>query len=171
LVTCVVEHEQQPTVAEVAGQRFQQRLGRILCHLEDLRHGRGNQHGIRDRREVHEEHTVGKAVDEAGGHPKRKPGLTGPPGPGEGHQSGRRQKLLDLLDLTFPPHERGQLRGKVARFLQGLEPGELGGESFDPQLVQAHAVRQVLQAMGAEVQKAHPFGQPVRCQCPRGPRQ
>ena len=78
-----------------------------------MRHRGRHQHGIADRSELNQPHTVAIRIHYLGGHLQRKPGLADAADANDGQQSLARQQPLDLDQLPFAADERRQWLGQI----------------------------------------------------------
>ncbi len=167
----VIDHQEELSVPEVVLHAVEDGASGHLRDPQGAGHRGGNQGRIGHRGQVHEEAAVLVVGEDLPGHLQRQPGLPGPPGAGQGEQPGPAQEVPDFLDLLLPPHERGELGGKVVR--PGAERagrGELRGQPVDDQVVEALGADQVLEPMLPQVPERHPFGEPPLHQGPGGVR-
>jgi len=156
----VVQHQQPAAVAQLLGQRLQQRA----CPPKLGPHRPGDagqdQLGLCNRRQRHEHHPGVEAATHALGYGQGQPGLADPTRPVEGDQPGPVEEAGDLGDLLLPAHERGELHRQVpGPGAHGPGGREVGREPLDHQVVQVLGHGEVLEPMPAEVSERHPSGQ------------
>ena len=155
----VVRHEQEPPVAEVVAQRLQDGAAGRLGDPQGPGQDGGDQVRVGHRGQVGEEGAVAVAGQQLGRDLEGQAGLAGAAGAGEGEQPGPSQQPPGLGGLPLPANERGELGGEVARpGVQGPGREEVGRESLDHQVVQAHREVEVLEAVLAEVAHGGPLG-------------
>ena len=135
-------------------KRLLERAVAGLVEPERLRDRRQEQRGVGHRLERHEPHAVREQFDGLGCRVEREARLAGAARSGERHEAyvfGREQRL-ERLQLIGSPDERRRLCGKVRRaVLQRPQRWEVGVEARREELVQPLRLRQVLQAVLAEV--------------------
>ena len=165
----VVGHEQEPPVAEVVAQRLQDGAAGCLGDPQGPGQDGGDQVRVGHRGQVGEEGAVAVAGQQLGRDLEGQAGLAGAAGAGEGEQPGPSQQPPGLGGLPLPANERGELGGEVARpGVQGPGREEVGRESLDHQVVQAHREVEVLEAVLAEVAHGGPLGDGVLDQAAGG---
>jgi hypothetical protein len=156
----VVEHEQLLLARECVRERLGQRNPRLLAMSEPASDCRQHERRVAQRSERHERDAVRETVGELCGCVKREARLAGAAGADERQQArfGVEQlpDLRDLLRATDEPVRRNRQRDVRP---QRLRCWKVGREPVGEQLVETLRLRQVLQAMGAEVEDADP----VRC--------
>ena len=84
-VLAVVQDQQEPTLAQPAGDRALQGLGRAFGHAQRRGHGMGDEAGAH-RNEVHEHAPGRKEGLDRNGHLRHQPGLADPSRSHEAHQ-------------------------------------------------------------------------------------
>ena len=165
----VVGHEQELPVAEVVAQRVQDGAAGCLGDPQGPGQDGGDQVRVGHRGQVGEEGAVAVAGQQLGRDLECQAGLAGAAGAGEGEQPGPSQQPPGLVGLPLPADERGELGGEVARpGVQGPGREEVGRESLDHQVVQAHREVEVLEAVLAEVAYGGPLGDGVLDQAAGG---
>ena len=165
----VVGHEQELPVAEVVAQRLQDGAAGCLGDPQGPGQDGGDQVRVGDRGQVGEEGAVAVAGQQLGRDLEGQAGLAGAAGAGEGEQPGPSQQPPGLGGLPLPADERGELGGQVARpGVQGPGREEVGRESLDHQVVQAHREVEVLEPVLAEVAYGGPLGDGVLDQAAGG---
>ena len=113
-VIAVVQQDQRAAIAQLIGERLDQRSAGCLPDAEDGRH-RPGQRSLADRRQIDEPHAVGKQVDRLTCDLHRQPRLAAPAGPRQRQQPCVWQQPDELGDLLLAPDEAGERRRQVVR--------------------------------------------------------
>ena len=150
----VVEQEQQPPVAQMAGKSVAG-VTTAVGDAEGPSNGRQDEAGIRERRQADEEDSVGEVVEELGRNLCGQPRLARAAGPRQGDDPRVRpaEELRHLPDLALAADERRRLERQVRR--AGLETArrwELAFQVRDDELEQALSRREVRQTVLAQVE-------------------
>ena len=111
----VVQHQQQVLLLQVGAQLQVGRVGAAHLQAQGLGDGRGDQIGIADRRQAHEEGAVLEVLQHVLGHGQGQPGLADARRPEQGDQpcAVGEQSFAHGGDVVFAADERGELGGEV----------------------------------------------------------
>ena len=111
----VVQHHQQPTVADRAQQRLGDRATRLVRQPERASHRERHHLWMRDRRQIGIENAVGEVTAHLAGDLDRQPRLACAACAGQGHEPVVGQGAADLGDLCCAADEARQLRREIMR--------------------------------------------------------
>ena len=89
----------------------------LFADPEGPRNGRGDEGGIGQGAQVNEPNTIGKFVEQIGGHLQRQPRLTDSTRTGDRQQANVLpvQQVDNPRDLVLPPEKRGWLQRQIIR--------------------------------------------------------
>jgi hypothetical protein len=154
----VVEDEQQLLVAQVAVERLEDRLPRLLAQADRPRDRRRDQLPVAHGRERDEEDAVRELLDDVGSELQREPRL---PGAARARERQRpqavRQQRRRLLELALTADQLVRLHGQVGRaVVERLQRRELRRQPVDLELVEPLGLREILQPVLPEVAQARP---------------
>ena len=139
---------------QVVLQALDKRLVPALPHAQRLRDGRGDQRGVGDGGERHEEDAVLELSRSSAAACSARRVLPVPPGPVRVRRrtSGAQKPPSDVLHLPLAPNERGGLHGQVVRAaLERPQGTEIGGQIRRQELKDALGADEILQAMFPEI--------------------
>ena len=109
----VVEQDKDPRVFEVASQAIQQRPVAHIPQPDALRDRRQQQIWVPDRGQGNEIHPVREPAGNLRSQPEAKPGLAAATRARESQQAATYQEPLQILQLSLPADEAGQLAWQV----------------------------------------------------------
>ena len=159
----VVQDHQGRALGEVLGERVRQRSTRDLADTDRRRHGRRDEGGVGERREIDEPDTVAEVLQEAGAGLQGQSGLPRAPGPDEGDEAVLVHQVGDGRQVGRPADEARQLdREVVAKRVERGERRERRRQARVVELEDPLGDRQVAQPMLAEVLQRGTSGSPPR---------
>ncbi len=135
-------------------QAVQHRHGDVDLHAKRVGDGGGQQMGLRDRGQGHEEGSVHEVVLRPVGHLDGHPGLARPSRPGQRDQTVVAEQPPGLRQLPTPPDQRRQPGGEVVPS-DGPKGREVGGEPLDLELEDPLGLGEVLQPVLPQVADLH----------------
>src|SRR5262249_43071998 len=146
----IVEHHEHPPLGEVAHQAFD--AGAQEVEAEAGGDGLPQQLGVRERRQVNKEDTLGEVLHEASGSLEGEARLAASTDSGQGHQLASENTLAHLGELVVAADERGPLDRKVvAQRFEGTKRGELASKAGRADLESPLGLAKVAQTMLTKV--------------------
>ncbi len=158
----VIQQQQRLLLEQLLPQAFKPGQAGCLPDVERLGDGGYDERGVADGSQVHEEHSIGKAIAQLGCHLQAQARLACAARTCQGEQAHilAAQQTLDGAQFLLAPDEWCELGGQVVGIdLERSRAREVGREIRDHQLEEASGASQILEAVFSQVAQAHLFRQ------------
>ena len=165
----VVDHQQRVEIAQLFGQRVDERTPELLAQAEHAGDRLRDVAAVRDRGELRAPHAVGVNVELVGRRVQREAGLAAPAGTGQRHQPVLAHGLAHRGDLGVTADEARNLRGQVRRHrAERAQRRELVAEIGMHELPDPLGPAEILQPVQPQIAQLGAVGQRIDHQIARG---
>ncbi len=155
-VFAIVEDEQEPLVAEEAGERGGERALGLLAKIERGRDAFDDHRGISGRGEFDEPNAVRIVVDQVGSHLQRQARLAGATRAGEREQARAAEQALHFGQFALAADEARELQGQIIRrAFERKQRRELGRQIAGGELEEGLGAGEIAQPMFTERPQSH----------------